>query len=170
VGTIPAVPAAEVLLLGEARSAGEARRFLAATLSGWNAPEYGDIAPLLLSELVSNAALHARTNMSVRIELNDGCLRMEVTDLSPRQPVVRHYSTEATTGRGLGLVDALAQRWGVRAQPGGGKTVWAEMVPDPAPLRRFDQDHVDLGAYPDLDDPTHEGGEPGGSLAMRRAA
>ena len=126
--------AAELLLAGEARDASTARRFLQSTLTSWDAEAHEEAAVLLLSELVANAALHARTAVTVRLELEGRTLRLEVTDGSTRQPAVRHYGPRATTGRGLGLVVALAQRWGV--QPGEtGKTVWAELD-DPSPKQR----------------------------------
>jgi len=58
-----------------------------------------------------------------------------VIDRSPRQPIARHYSSQATTGRGLGLVKAVSNRWGVRPD-GDGKTVWAELVAERASLKR----------------------------------
>ena len=136
--TITPVPAAVLSLGADPRSAGAARRFLAATLTTWKSTFYGDEAVLLLSELVANAALHARTQIGVRIELMPECLRLAVTDGSPQQPLMRHYSDEATTGRGLALVSALARRWGVEPNPDGTKTVWAEVVADPG--RRKSQD------------------------------
>jgi anti-sigma regulatory factor (Ser/Thr protein kinase) len=119
----------------DTKSAGTARRFLIDTLAGWDASSYGDDAVLLLSELVANAALHARTRMAVRIELRAESLRLSVTDSSPVQPSLRHYSKEATTGRGLALVDRLAQRWGVDPNADGSKTVWAVLGADPARRR-----------------------------------
>jgi anti-sigma regulatory factor (Ser/Thr protein kinase) len=121
------VPIAEISLAADVRSAGAARRFLAAVLSGWAATAHGDDAVLLLSELVANAALHAGTEIGVRIELKPDCVRLSVTDGSPREPVLRRYSDEATTGRGLNLVSLLARQWGVDPNPDGGKTVWAEV-------------------------------------------
>lgn len=118
---------AEISLAASVGSAGVARRFLAVTLSGWRVVAYREDAILLLSELVANSALHAKTEIGVRIELKPDCLRLSVTDGSPREPVLRHYSDQSTTGRGLTLVTALARRWGVDPNPGGGKTVWAEV-------------------------------------------
>ncbi|MCU1676787.1 MAG: hypothetical protein JWM93_1545 [Frankiales bacterium] len=84
-------------------------------------------ASLLVTELVTNAVLHARTPITVAIEMRGDGLRMSVEDSSPRGPVVRTYDQEATTGRGMHLVDLLATRWGLEPRPGG-KAVWCELV------------------------------------------
>jgi anti-sigma regulatory factor (Ser/Thr protein kinase) len=170
--TIRPVPAAELSLPGEARSAGVARRFLMSTLTGWdNAPD-GDDASLMLSELVTNAALHAKTDIVVRVELNAECLRLSVTDGSPRQPVVRHYSDQSTTGRGLALVSALALRWGITPHSDGTKTVWAELAAANRGGRGSRPEVVaDLSAFPDLEDapPLSDGGRGGTSLFQSAA-
>jgi anti-sigma regulatory factor (Ser/Thr protein kinase) len=157
--TIRPVPAAELSLPGEARSAGVARRFLATTMSGWGSIHDDADAALLLSELVTNAALHAKTDIVVRIELEAECLLLAVTDGSPRQPVIRHYSTQSTTGRGLALIEALALRWGINPHADGSKTVWAEVAVASGGGRGSRADVVaDISGYPDLD----EGGPPVG--------
>jgi anti-sigma regulatory factor (Ser/Thr protein kinase) len=144
----------ELVLAPDARSAGAARRFLTATLAEWRALGYRDDAELLLSELVANAALHANTEIVVRIELRPESLHLAVSDSSPRQPVVRHYSDQSTTGRGLALVSAVALRWGIDPHPDGSKTVWAELEAhqgDRAP-RLTEVPAIDLNAFPDLDE------------------
>ena len=117
---------AEVLLTGEARDAVTARRFVRDTLSEWGASAHSDSAVLLVSELVANAALHAKTEVAVRLQLQPRTLRLEVSDGSPRLPLLRKYGAHSTTGRGLAMVVALAQRWGVQAVDGG-KAVWVEL-------------------------------------------
>lgn len=113
----------------EPASAGQARRFADATLRAWNCEPLVDIAVLLMSELVSNAILHAGTTIHVVIRLGDEYVRVEVQDGNARDPSPRHYSTMATTGRGLLLVEELAERWGVLSPaPGPGKTVWFELA------------------------------------------
>ncbi|MDQ1724287.1 MAG: hypothetical protein QOG52_1315 [Frankiaceae bacterium] len=84
-------------------------------------------ACLLVTELVTNAVLHARTPICVALELRGNGLRMSVADHSPHRPTVRSYDTESTTGRGLHLVDVLAHRWGLEERPGG-KAVWCELI------------------------------------------
>lgn len=151
--TIPPVPVAELALPGEARSAALARRFLASTLVGWGDSVYAEDAALLLTELVTNAALHAKTDIVIEIELKPACLRLAVTDGSPRQPVVRHYSDQSTTGRGLALVTALASRWGITAHANGSKTVWVELAGTGhhGGGGGSDTRDVDLNAFPDLE-------------------
>jgi anti-sigma regulatory factor (Ser/Thr protein kinase) len=164
------VPVAELALGPDAGSAGEARRFLVSTLGSWGKSGYQDDAVLLLSELVTNAALHARTEIMVRIELRPECLRLAVTDGSPRQPVVRRYSDQATTGRGLNLIITLARRWGIDPHPDGGKTVWAELGRHQK-ARRPKESTVDLSVFPNLEDPTPgDFGSPGATSARHAAA
>lgn len=166
--TIPSVPMAELALPGEAHSAGVARRFLATTLAQWGDMGYGDDAALVLSELVSNAALHARTDMVVRVELRPDCLRVTVSDLSPQRPVVRRYSNASTTGRGLSLVDALARGWGIETHLDGSKTVWAEVAAGGSLAGSSTEDSdVELSAFGDLED---TGSASGSSFGVLRAA
>ncbi|MGH8916968.1 MAG: ATP-binding protein [Acidimicrobiales bacterium] len=171
------MPTAELTLPGEPESARHARRFLAETLAGWGAGRWRDQAELVVSELVGNAALHARTDICVRVRLNRRALRLEVSDSSPRMPQPRHYSAEATTGRGLAMVAAVGRRWGVDPDPEG-KTIWVEL--DNVPRRGGGERQgavagmPDLDAYPDLEDPGQSPpGEPRagtGSAALCRAA
>lgn len=82
---------------------------------------------LLTSELVSNALLHARTQVDLLLVMAASALRVEVHDSSRRQPQLRAAAPpDATTGRGLLMVDALAERWGIDGTADG-KTVWFEL-------------------------------------------
>lgn len=81
---------------------------------------------LLVSEVVSNAVLHARTPFVVTVERRSDTVRVGVTDESPVAPVVKDHGRLAPTGRGLHILDALAQRWGVDTHDSG-KTVWFEI-------------------------------------------
>jgi anti-sigma regulatory factor (Ser/Thr protein kinase) len=80
---------------------------------------------LLVSELAANSVLHARTTYQVAVDAAFGRVRISVTDTNPRLPVVKFHSLEAATGRGLRLVQSLADRWGVDSHEQG-KTVWFE--------------------------------------------
>lgn len=106
-----------------ARSAGDARRFVADALRQWGCDGLVDTATLLVSELVTNALLHARTDIDVHLGVSDDELRVEVHDLSPVLPRPRRYSLEASTGRGLHLLETVATDWGVQATAGG-KAMW----------------------------------------------
>ena len=95
----------------------------------------------MLTELATNAALHARSAYTVHLLLDDGHLLVEVTDSSPAMPQQRHYGTGATTGRGIALVEALSTAWGVESSPTG-KTVWCRVGSDDE-LPDFDLDDAD---------------------------
>jgi anti-sigma regulatory factor (Ser/Thr protein kinase) len=120
----------------------EARRFLGAVLREWGTDEYEFTAPQVLSELATNAALHARSAYRVRVHLDEGCLLLEVSDSSPRPPRARRYSPDATTGRGMGLVASLSSAWGTTPNTTG-KTVWARVEPDSAMLGELDLEGLD---------------------------
>ena len=131
------VPAASMSFPPGLHTVRAARRFLESTLADWGTEEYDFGAPQVLSELATNAALHARSPFSVALRLDDGCLYVAVRDASPRLPRQCHYSSEATTGRGLGLIAALSLEWGTTTVDGG-KTVWAHVAPDGARLTTTD--------------------------------
>ena len=109
-------------------SARACRRFLLDTLDEWDADQFADDAVLLLSELVTNAVLHAGTDIDVQVQLDRDILRVEVRDGDPRIPSVRQYSLLSGTGRGLALVAGTAKTWDAEAVPEtGGKRVWFEL-------------------------------------------
>lgn len=108
------------------QSAGLARRFVREQVRAWGLGTDEDDVALMVSELVTNVGLHARTEALVSVSVRDGCLRVEVTDRSHQPVEVRPHALGAETGRGLRIVDALASDWGVR-QTATGKTVWFEV-------------------------------------------
>ena len=103
-----------------------ARRFTVEVLQRWNCNELVDTATLLVSELVTNAVLHARSDSQLVLRRLDERLRVEITDDSASAPMRRTYSAEAGTGRGMMLVEALSVRWGSE-RDGDGKRVWFEL-------------------------------------------
>lgn len=99
------------------------RRFVATTLR--SCPESTiERAVLLTSELVSNAILHAFSNGVLAVGVVHGSLRLEVIDGSREAPTWRSPGSSDNHGRGLPIVDALADDWGVDISDSG-KTVWA---------------------------------------------
>jgi anti-sigma regulatory factor (Ser/Thr protein kinase) len=122
---------AAMTLAAEPASGAAARRFVQRTLAGVRADqERLDTLVLLCNELVTNAVLHAAAPSEVRVRLRDGRVRLEVHDPSPQLPTPRAQDPDATNGRGMLLVDALADAWGVDrgdGLPDVGKTVWIEL-------------------------------------------
>ena len=113
----------------DAQSARAARRFVSQVLTGWD-DEEGDLTDtvtLLVSELVTNAVVHAGSDVEVMVRLTDTAAHIEVTDASADRVAPRDAASDEDSGRGLALVGNLARRWGVRPAPGGGKTVWFEV-------------------------------------------
>jgi anti-sigma regulatory factor (Ser/Thr protein kinase) len=137
------VPEASLTFPAELRSVGAARRFLRAMLHDWNSDDYDYAAPLVLTELVTNATLHARTPYTVQLRLEPTHLVVEVADRSPRLPQTLRYATDATTGRGITLVNAFSSRWGT-IPTADGKVVWAHIRPDEPTVLTF-TDHTDGG-------------------------
>ncbi|MFF5371406.1 ATP-binding protein [Streptomyces sp. NPDC013187] len=106
----------------------EARAEVRRQLEGWGLAERGDVAEvaeLLVGELATNAVVHARSPFRLTLFAAHGLLRCEVADTARRVPRVLDAGT-GESGRGMFLVEALAQRWGCH-RDGPGKTVWFEL-------------------------------------------
>jgi anti-sigma regulatory factor (Ser/Thr protein kinase) len=86
--------------------------------------DVADAVELMVSELVTNAVIHARSDVEMTVEELSDRTRVEIHDCSRRLPENRD-PTEAG-GRGLLVVEALADRWGVRRHDGG-KAIWFEV-------------------------------------------
>jgi anti-sigma regulatory factor (Ser/Thr protein kinase) len=117
---------AQAAFPAELRSAAEARRFAERTLRDWGCEELVESARLLVSELIVNAVIHAHTAAELCMRCNGSVLRVEVSDGSSVAPRRRPYSPTATTGRGLMILEAVADHWGVEIGTGT-KTVWFEL-------------------------------------------
>jgi anti-sigma regulatory factor (Ser/Thr protein kinase) len=114
-----------------APSAASARRFVAAALRRWGCPDdFVELVLLLTSELVTNAYRHAGTETRVSVRLDGECARIEVRDVGRGEPELRPIDTDRVDGRGLQIVDALADRWGSHSNAGG-TVVWFELVRRP---------------------------------------
>ncbi|MGW6060147.1 ATP-binding protein [Streptomyces sp. NPDC055189] len=132
---------------------GRARRWARSRLAGSGIEVDEPLAEtliLLISELVTNAVVHTGCPAVLRMRLPDapdaaekaagaagagaagaaqagsGTVRVEVADTSARPPRPRHADGDATNGRGLELVDGLADRWGWQTE-GAGKSIWCEV-------------------------------------------
>ena len=136
-----------------------ARVFVRRTLAEWELDRLIDDACLVASELVTNSVLHSRT--AIRLTLrSDGFnfVRLEVFDENTRVPVHHPPPTDATSGRGLSLVDATATRWGTD-RLAEGKTVWAEIGARPGEV------DIDLVSEHSRDG-TSGGSRPGGGRRL----
>jgi anti-sigma regulatory factor (Ser/Thr protein kinase) len=122
---------ATVTLRPEPASVRDARRFVCDRLSAIGFADAVFVGELLVSELVTNAVLHARTDIRVEVDQRGDVVRIGVSDRSLRGVRPRAHSIESGTGRGLLLVDRMAQRWGVDLHDDG-KVVWFELPREPA--------------------------------------
>lgn len=110
-------------------SVADARRFAAEAVTAWGITDRLDDVRLCVSEVATNALVHvahpgaAVAAFEVRLTLDRATILLEVHDSGPGHPTRRAPTADAGHGRGLLLVDALADAWGVRAEPAG-KTVW----------------------------------------------
>ncbi|WP_330240136.1 ATP-binding protein [Streptomyces sp. NBC_00525] len=115
---------------------GRARRWARSRLAGSGLADDEPLAEtliLLISELVTNAVVHTGCPAVLRMLFGSpggpgsvGTVRVEVADASCRPPQQRHARGEDTGGRGLELVDGLADRWGWQPE-GAGKRIWCEV-------------------------------------------
>src|SRR5688500_18748591 len=129
----------------EPSSVREARLFVIDKLQEWHCDDLVDSAALVTSELATNAVVHTGQPYSVLIEEQAGGVRVEVADAVPDLPPhpgsvppvgssdlddpldAEHVDTNRLFS-GLGMVDAVATRWGSEPAPGGGKGVWFELA------------------------------------------
>jgi len=102
-----------------------ARRFVAGLL-GDSPREVVDAVTVMVSELAANCVVHAGTEFEVCVHRSPSSVRVEVTDGSSTQPALQAAKPDDLKGRGVFIVDALADDWGVSTAPAGreGKTVW----------------------------------------------
>nr|WP_190194456.1 PAS domain S-box protein [Streptomyces minutiscleroticus] len=122
---LPAAPlaAATTDLPALSRAVGDGRSFLSKTLTAWNCAHLADDARLLVSEVLTNAVQHAQGPLGLHLRRTATELTVEISDHSPHLPQPRLAAPDDESGRGLLLVDALADSWGVRPTDDG-KTTW----------------------------------------------
>lgn len=119
-------------------SPGCARRLVVAALREWECEEalVDDVA-LAVTELASNAVLHAGTSFSISLRVQGSMLRVAVGDgISPRASGCEQGLMTPQPLHGLDLIDVISTRWGVEGTSTG-KVVWAELACDVHSARRF---------------------------------
>ncbi|WP_107452047.1 ATP-binding protein [Streptomyces sp. NRRL F-5650] len=116
----------------DVRAVPEARRAVRELLRHWGGPGQSEVAELLTSELVTNALVHTDEGAVLTATVGPRALRVEVQDFAGRgrPPRPRAPQEGSTNGRGLFLVESLADDWGVRPC-GAGKSVWFELGVEP---------------------------------------
>ena len=121
---------ASVDLQPTARSIPTARRVVGELLTAWAAPHDRQDAELLVTELVANVVDHAggESVLTLEVTLSGAWLRIAVVDGSAIRPVVQQLDHHAVRGRGMQLIEAIADRWGAEDHQGG-KRVWLELSP-----------------------------------------
>ncbi len=129
-----------VRLPAQPQSVAAARRHVTGTLTRWGATDVVDTAALLVSELVSNAVRHGHGPIDVRLDDGPDGLLVRIGDASPvlpvrRAPLVPQVVPDpdgapgiSESGRGLRLVEALAEEWGWTRRPDSGKDVWFRLA------------------------------------------
>jgi len=133
---------AESTLPAQVLSPAAARSAVREAMTGAGLEVILDDAVLLVSELVTNAVVHAGTQIELRVDIGPGSVLVEVTDYRPGTlPALRvKPDAEREAGRGMLLLDAVAKEWGTR-HFAGGKAVWFKLgvtdrvAPRPLPLR-----------------------------------
>ncbi|MEU9405769.1 ATP-binding protein [Streptomyces sp. NPDC048281] len=133
-------PGYELELERTPQAAVQARSLVRATLACWNLEEHTDSGVLLISELVANAVRHAHGPLIwVHVERPAATLLyFAVVDRAPELlPCRRTPGPDALSGRGLHLLDGVADRWGYDAMDGAAarrrtKRVWAELRVTPS--------------------------------------
>ncbi|WP_367131865.1 ATP-binding protein [Saccharothrix sp. HUAS TT1] len=113
-------------LPGDKPDLAEARQWTAEILADLTEDEIAD-AKLVVCELLTNAYEHGQHPLRLRLRRDGDVVRVEVTDLSPRLPVVGSSSVRTTRGRGMVLVGRLCRQWGA-VRHAVGKTVWAVLA------------------------------------------
>jgi hypothetical protein len=133
----PVPPRLDAHMLPGPEMPAASRQLVGRACEEWGLRRIRRLAELIMSELASNAVLHARTPAAVTIRLVGGCLQMAVRDGDPRlvyHPAPgTHGAHHGDHGRGLLILEAMADEWG-SAPTGNGKVVWATLrVPKPRP-------------------------------------
>ena len=117
-----------IVLTTNPASVAVARRWTTERATELGFSDLAETAALLVSEIVTNAVLHAQTECELTLRTCRGGIRVEAIDGSDQFPVgAIDPDPLAVSGRGMLLVDALSSAHGSEAVPGGGKLVWFEI-------------------------------------------
>ncbi|MFD9872067.1 SpoIIE family protein phosphatase [Streptomyces niveus] len=122
---------------GDPEALSSARHMVRAAVRAWGAGDRSDDVELVVDELMTNALTHTDGGSIVTVRVLPGVerrLRLEVEDRSSALPRIRDAGESGVSGRGLVLVDALSDEWGVESR-GSGKCVWSEFVISGRPER-----------------------------------
>ncbi len=122
----------------DSTSALGARSWATSVLASWGIDAPSDPVVLITAELVTNAIRYGVGPIDVDISFDRSGFRVGVSDRSDGKVEKRvEVPVHAASGRGLRIIEALSDEWGVEPLPGGGKTVWARVSvePSPAPLQ-----------------------------------
>jgi two-component sensor histidine kinase len=122
----------QVDLAAEPTSAGLARDFVSLHLISHNLLDLVQDIRLVVSELATNALLHAQTPFAVTLSMTGGMVLLTLQDGSQLLPVHSAPATTDPNGRGLMIVELLSHEWGTSADEGGSKSVWASFLVPPA--------------------------------------
>ncbi|MFD8544973.1 ATP-binding protein [Streptomyces sp. NPDC059649] len=118
-------------------SVGQARDFVVRTLAAWDLEGRADDVRLCVSELATNALAHDTRRghgygFHVAMSAEDDIVRIEVHDSNPHRPRRRRPTNDDVSGRGLHIVDAFSDDWGVEDRGATGKVVWSRFKTAPA--------------------------------------
>lgn len=128
----------QTVLVAEPVSASRARDFVCLHLVEHNLRYLAEDIRLVVSELATNAMVHARTPFTVTLSAGDGTVLLAVRDGSTTVPAKAAPQVTDMHGRGLLLVEQLSREWGAGTAGDGSKSVWASFAtrtgPEPAPV------------------------------------
>lgn len=117
----------------EPSSPSRARHFVRGVLGDWDVGgETTEDAALLVTELVTNAIIHARTSVQVVVDRTDSTVEFSVTDSGPGVIRMEEPRPDSVTGRGIFMLDQIAAGWAVITGDGPQKTVRFSLPLSPA--------------------------------------
>ena len=125
----PELLSSAVTLSAAPESVAAGRQWSRATIADWKLDEVADVAVQLVSELVTNSVEHART-ARVRLMMTHAAATLWIDvgdDDTARLPVIRQAGPGDIRGRGLTIIEAMSDRWGVSVT-GSGKSVWCALA------------------------------------------